>query len=174
LNAVFLQSTPRHRRSFLHLGATPAVLAVLLALLCACTSPGGRDIGSIYGQNRTGAQYLAAIRSSQGLGPLQADATLEAAALDQARRMARSGRMAHTTGAGASFPVRMARGGVEGAAAENIAYGGFGPAELFQRWMDSPGHRRNMLNPSYTRYGLASAQDSPGSGRRYWALVLAR
>lgn len=87
--------------------------------------------------------------------------------------MAGSGRMAHTTGLGRSFVRRMSGNGVDGAAAENIAHGAFGPDELFRRWMDSPAHRRNMLNPAYTRYGLASAEEA-GGGRRYWALVLAR
>jgi uncharacterized protein YkwD len=38
--------------------------------------------------------------------------------------------------------------------------------------MASPGHRRNMLDPRFSRYGLAHAGD--GNGQRYWALVLAR
>ena len=39
-------------------------------------------------------------------------------------------------------------------------------------WMTSKGHRRNMLDPRFGHYGLASAED--GQGRKYWALVLGR
>jgi uncharacterized protein YkwD len=39
-------------------------------------------------------------------------------------------------------------------------------------WMNSSGHRRNMLDPRFRRFGLASASAS-GSPERYWALVLA-
>ena len=149
---------------------TGLIVAACLAL-AACQSAGG--VGALRGENPTAAPYLAEIRSSNGLSALRADRSLEAAALEQARYMARSGRMAHTTGLGRSFGRRMSGNGVDGAAAENIAHGAFGPDELFRRWMDSPSHRRNMLNPAYTRYGLASAEEA-GGGRRYWALVLAR
>lgn len=128
-------------------------------------------VGTLQGENRTAASYLAEIRSSNGLPGLSADAGLESAALKQARYMAGTGRMAHTTRPGRSFDRRMKGDGIA-VAAENIAYGAFGPDELFRRWMNSPSHRRNMLDPDYTRYGLASAGD--GNGRRYWALVLAQ
>ncbi len=57
------------------------------------------------------------------------------------------------------------------AAAENIAYGRWGLDGLFETWMNSPGHRANILNPEYGRFGLASANGT--DGRRYWSLVLA-
>ena len=61
---------------------------------------------------------------------------------------------------------------IAGPAAENVAYGAMTPQKLFSMWMNSSGHRRNMLDPRFGRYGLASADD--GQGRRYWALVLAK
>ena len=58
-------------------------------------------------------------------------------------------------------------------AAENVAFGDIDVDELFLRWMNSSGHRRNMLDPRFTRYGLAYVREGNGSNRRYWALVLA-
>ena len=114
---------------------------------------------------------LAAIRSAHGLGPLAADRGLEKAALRQARYMARTGTMSHATGRGRDFVSRMTRIRTNGAAAENIAHGRMGLERLFETWMASEGHRRNMLDPRFTRFGLASAGDG---GDRYWALVLGR
>ena len=87
--------------------------------------------------------------------------------------MARSGRMAHTTGWGKNFVSRMRADGVRGAAAENVAYGDLDPPEVFSRWMNSAGHRRNMLDPAFSRFGLAYVREAENPKRRYWALVLA-
>jgi len=145
-------------------------LLIAAALLLGGCQSAGFD-GPATGQNGSGSAYLSSIRSSNGLSPLAADAALEQAALEQARLMAGAGVMNHTARFGRDFGRRVRRNGVDGAAAENIAHGAFGMDELFQRWMNSPGHRRNMLNPTYTRYGLASATEA--DGKRYWALILA-
>ena len=50
--------------------------------------------------------------------------------------------------------------------AENIAQGQQSEAEVFASWMDSQGHRENMLNPTYDQIGLARVGDM-------WTLVLA-
>ncbi|MGE0282712.1 MAG: CAP domain-containing protein [Rhizobiaceae bacterium] len=154
------------RRTLPFLGV---LAAAGLTLLSGCMSSG--PVGDTVGQNGSGASYLASIRSSNGLPALSPDSTLEAAALEQTRLMSGAQRMNHTARFGKNFGRRARGSGIEGAAAENIAYGAFGMDELFQRWMNSPGHRRNMLNPAYTRYGLASASDA--TGKRYWALILA-
>ncbi|MGE3369935.1 MAG: CAP domain-containing protein [Rhizobiaceae bacterium] len=131
------------------------------------------DIGPIAAEAETGETYLATIRSRHGLPSLSSDARLERAAREQAELMARSGRMDHRTGRGRDFASRMNDNGIEGAAAENLAHGAMPPAKVFQMWMDSDGHRRNMLDPRFSRFGLASAREA-GSDRKYWALVLGR
>lgn len=141
--------------------------AAALGLLAGCSSVSGLS-GSTY----NGPTSLAAIRAENGLTALTQDRDLDQAAAEQAGMMAQAGVMSHS--AGARFATRMRGHQTNGAAAENIAHGAFGTDELFRRWMESPPHRRNMLNPAYTRYGLASAADRSGGGRRYWALVLAR
>jgi uncharacterized protein YkwD len=151
--------------------AISALAASILLALAACQSTG--PIGSAVGASSAGAPYLADIRSDNGLGPLTPDARLEQAAKQQAAYMARSGKMAHNTGWGRGFASRMDKNGVDGAAAENVAPGRMEPEKLFSMWMNSAGHRRNMLDPRFTRFGLASAA-AGGSGERYWALVLGR
>ncbi len=129
---------------------------------------------SIPGEARSESadDILRRLREDEGLPALAADATLEKAASEQARLMAARQKMQHTTGRGDDFVSRVRRNGVEGAAAENIARGNFDMERLFLAWMNSRGHRRNMLDERFTRFGLASAQAK--SGERYWALVLAK
>lgn len=145
-----------------------AALAALLTLTAACASKG--IVTSSIGASATAEQYLGYIRRENGLAPSLPDPRLEKAAAQQARLMAQAGRMVHTTGHGRDFARRMRENDVKGAAAENIAHGRMELPKLFQMWVDSPSHRRNMLDPRFQRFGLASAADA--EGRRYWALVL--
>ena len=112
------------------------------------------------------------VYEDKGLPALKADAQLERAALRQSGYMASSGRMTHKTGFGKDFSSRMRGDGIEGPAAENIANGGMELDKVFEMWMNSRGHRNNMLDPRFHRYGLASAKDE--AGRKYWTLVLAK
>lgn len=155
---------------FWPLGITIAALLMVLAL-SGCQSISLLRIEGA-GANASAEEHLAAIRKGAGLPPLAPDAQLEKAARQQAELMAASGRMKHTTGRGKDFLTRVRGNGIEGAAAENIAYGRFGLDELFSAWVNSPGHRKNMLDPRFSRFGLASAR---GEGeRRYWSLIVAR
>ena len=125
------------------------------------------------GASAAAISNVQAIRSANGLAGLSADPTLERAALQQAAYMASAGRMAHTTSWGRSFASRVRDNEIHGLAAENIAMGRMDMDQLFARWMASPPHRRNMLDPQFTRFGLAYAESTNGSVERYWALVLA-
>jgi len=152
----------------------PAACFALVALLflAACQNlPAGGGSGGV-AASASGEMYLAAIRSEHGLPALSPDPKLEKAAAQQAGYMARSSQMSHRTGWRKDFATRMKENGVEGAAAENVAHGRMEPEKLFKMWMASQGHRRNMLDPRFSHYGLASAED--GQGRKYWALVLGR
>ena len=52
------------------------------------------------------------------------------------------------------------------AASENIAEGQIYPQEIMNDWMNSEGHRKNILNPNFTTLGVGVAKTS--SGRLYW------
>ena len=149
-----------------------AIIATLLALAACQTGDWWPKESAAAGASASAAAHLAEIRSSAGLARLAPDSTLEKAAARQAAYMASSGRMEHTTGLGRDFAARMKRDGVAAPAAENLAHGRIETDRLFSMWMNSPGHRRNMLDPRFSRYGLAYAGD--GNGQRYWALVLGR
>ena len=119
----------------------------------------------------SGAEYLARIRSAHGLPKLVSDPKLERAALVQSGYMAASGRMTHDTGRGRDFFSRMKKDGIDGVAAENLAHGRMDLNKLFSMWMNSQGHRRNLLDPRLKRFGLAYVPAK--NGERYWTLVVA-
>jgi uncharacterized YkwD family protein len=52
------------------------------------------------------------------------------------------------------------------AAGENIAMGQQSPQAVMTAWMNSPGHRSNILSPAYTQIGVGVAKDSRGV--LYW------
>lgn len=162
-----MQTTP-HRRTVLG-----AIGLAALTGLAACSTT-ALPTGDGAGISSSATSTLASIRASAGLGPLAPDAQLERAALQQAGYMAGAGRMSHTTGWGKDFASRVKDNGIQGAAAENIAEGRFDLQKLFDIWMHSPGHRRNMLDPRFTRYGLAYVRDGGDSAIRYWSLVLGK
>ena len=120
-------------------------------------------------------------RAEQGAGRVAADATLERAARGLADFMARTDKYGHDAD-GSSVSQRVRRAGYDSCmVSENIAlhYNSEGVATAnlariyVQGWKDSPGHRRNMLDPGATDLGVAVAR-SPTSGRYYAVQVFAR
>lgn len=52
---------------------------------------------------------------------------------------------------------------------ENVAYGYVSAKQLQRAWMNSPGHRSNILNKDFRKIGVGAAKDS--RGRWYYATV---
>ncbi len=117
--------------------------------------------GSFIGTPET-ATTLNGFRAANGLSQLRSDVALTAMASSHAADMARRDNLNHD-----GFKEQR---GPRGARAENVAYGCKDTACAINQWANSSGHRSNMLIPSLTRYGLASATSS--SGKKYWALEL--
>lgn len=105
-------------------------------------------------------------RDRKGRDPVRHDRRLEGAAQDYADQMARSGRLSHT-GPDGSDPQQRAQDADCScvAVAENIARGPGSVGQVFDAWMDSKGHRRNMLGRDYASYGLGRSGD-------VWVLML--
>lgn len=112
---------------------------------------------------------LSALRAGQGLArPLGHSAALQAAAQAHADDMARTGELSHRGANGSTAGSRIRSAGYNACFhAENIAFGQANTAAVFQDWMGSSGHRRNILAPEATQFGFAR-----NSG--YSVLVLAR
>jgi len=114
------------------------------------------------------ASMISEFRAKQGEGSVVIDATLNRIALDQAKAMAAKDKLDHDVLG--SFNSRMAPAKA-GRAAENIAYGHEGFAKTLDQWINSSGHRKNLLLPKASRVGVASARSA--SNRTYWAMVIA-
>lgn len=113
-----------------------------------------------------------AIRRQNGLSMMATDPKLEQAALYQAKRMASHGKIGHSIGWGNGFVARLKQAGIRGPAAENVASGQSDTDAVFKAWMNSAGHRKNMLDPVFDRYGLAWATPVNKPHYVYWAMML--
>ena len=87
--------------------------------------------------------------------------------------------MSHTGSDGSSPFERIAHFGyVFSAAAENVAAGYASPAEVVNGWMNSVGHRENLLNPAYLDVGIGYVFSSDvgvnGNYAHYWVMTLGR
>ena len=65
-----------------------------------------------------------------------------------------------------SWDQRIRDCGYEGGAGENIAYGYRTPQDVFEGWLNSPGHRKNIENAGYRVLGVGAAVND--TGRIYW------
>ncbi|WP_255362514.1 CAP domain-containing protein [Blastococcus aurantiacus] len=123
------------------------------------------------GSDRAG-QVLALVnqaRASAGCRPLAADARLAAVAAAHSADMRDRGFFDHVNLAGQSPFDRAGAAGVS-ARAENIARGQRDPAAVMDSWMNSPGHRANILDCGLTRLGVGIAD---GGGGPWWTQLFA-
>lgn len=112
-------------------------------------------------------------RANAGVAPLVLDEALCNAANMRAIEMDRTGEFSHTRPNGNScFEVYDICGVEPGAYGENIAAGQPTPEDVVNGmygWMNSPGHKANILNPAYTRMGLGYSTGGGGAYHHYWA-----
>ncbi|MGB8939334.1 MAG: CAP domain-containing protein, partial [Streptomyces sp.] len=106
-------------------------------------------------------------RTAAGLRPLSPDPLLTVAAQDHSADMVARAFYAHTSPEGGEpWDRASAAGSTHRAIGENIACGQRTPAEVVDGWMNSPGHRANILKPSFTHLGVGFA--GGGSAGTYW------
>jgi uncharacterized protein YkwD len=111
-------------------------------------------------------------RTSRGLKPLKSNRRLANAARNHARDMVARGYFSHDSMNGASFVDRIRKAGYVSARAfpslgEDLAWGSGSlgtPREIVESWMDSPGHRANILSPKFREGGMGVAFGDPGAG----------
>src|SRR5262249_37355978 len=88
-------------------------------------------------------------RTANGCGALHVDRRLVAAARAHSTDMVTGNYFDHTGSDGSNFVQREERAGyTTGASAENIAWGYRTPQDVVTAWINSPGHRANLLNCS--------------------------
>ena len=111
------------------------------------------------------AALVNAERAKYGLSALTVDTNVQQAALVRAKETAQS--FSHTRPNGSSFSTALTEAGVSyRTAGENIAYGQSTPQQVMNAWMNSSGHRANILNANYTTIGVGYTVIN---GTAYWA-----
>lgn len=106
-------------------------------------------------------------RAAVGCPALSVDSRLTAAARGHSADMAARGYFSHETPEGVSFSARITQAGYRwSAAAENIAAGQRDAAAVMRAWMNSDGHRRNILNCSLRHIGVGLVYSA--NNRPYW------
>jgi uncharacterized protein YkwD len=105
-------------------------------------------------------------RTAARCDELTVDERLRTAARGHSEDMAANDYFDHDSLDGRSPTDRARAAGYPGGVGENIAAGYRTPEEVVAGWMDSDGHRRNILDCDYTVIGVGLAYDS--GGRPYW------
>ncbi|MEU6315337.1 CAP domain-containing protein [Streptomyces sp. NPDC047014] len=113
------------------------------------------------------AEVLALVnqeRAAAGCPAVTLNAKLTQAAQDHSADMASHSNMSHTGSDGSDPGQRITRAGYTWSTyGENVAYGYGSPKAVMDGWMNSPGHRQNILNCSFKEIGIGLAQPN-----NYW------
>jgi uncharacterized protein YkwD len=102
-------------------------------------------------------------RVAAGCPALGTNKTLVYAARLHSKDMATYNYFSHTGRDGSTFVQRAARAGYSGASAENIAWGYRGAEAVVSGWMNSAGHRQNILTCSHKVVGVGVAKKADGT-----------
>ncbi|KYH29150.1 MULTISPECIES: CAP domain-containing protein [Clostridium] len=112
-------------------------------------------------------ELVNAERSKNGLAPLKANAELSKVAVAKAQDMIDKNYFDHNSPTyGSPFDMMKKFGISYIAAGENIAYGQKTPSEVMNAWMNSSGHRANILNANFTEIGVGMVKKADGTP--YW------
>jgi uncharacterized protein YkwD len=154
----------------------PFAAAFAALVLAAAVWAGGASAGAglklalSTREQQTTAQ-INQLRVSYGLRPLKFSWALFDFADTHCEQMLADGYFGHRSLTGASFASRIETFYPVGeasyyAAGENLLWssGSISSAQMIQRWMQSPPHRRNLLNPTWRQMGLAmvTSPSAPG------------
>lgn len=106
------------------------------------------------------------IRQKNNLNPLKPNEELMRLSKKNAEAMSSAGYFSHTSPTEGSFEQRMEKSGLSfRRAGENIAKGHTSAQQVVDGWMNSKGHRENILNPEFTDIGVGYASGD------YWTQI---
>ena len=174
---------------------TSLLVAIVLNLTAGCPNPAGSggmgaDLttgGTTGGTGTTGGgstggtvtttdadrilELVNSERNSRGLNGLTRNSKLDAAATVHADDMRTNGFFSHTGSDGGSVSERATAAGYAWTSiGENIAQGDLTPEAVMDLWMNSDGHRANILNDTFTELGVGIND----SGSTLWVQVFGR
>lgn len=111
-------------------------------------------------------------RAAAGLAPVTVDNRIKVAAEAHSTDQAQRNKMTHTGAGGTSAGQRLNTLGYSWSTwAENVAAGQPNCTSVVNAWMNSSGHRKNILNPSMQHIGVGAVKAT--NGTTYWTMDLA-
>ncbi|MEV7990090.1 CAP domain-containing protein [Micromonospora sp. NPDC085948] len=126
--------------------------------------------GTVSAQAREVVDLVNAERAKAGCGALSIDDKLMTAAQKHSQDQADHKNMSHTGSDGSNAGTRLDRIGYAWRTyGENVAWNQQTPAAVMDAWMNSSGHRANILNCAFTEIGVGIAT----SNGPYWTQVFA-
>ncbi len=155
---------------------TPPVLIALVALavlvaIAARPEPASADMSAL---ERDALELVNAERTQRGLDPLVPTSTLDQAASWMAWDMSTTGGISHTDTLGRGLRDRLNAFGYPSNSSirENVAAGGIfaDPAAVVDAWMNSSGHRANILAANVKAIGVGLHVAPGTSYRNFWVL----
>ena len=121
-------------------------------------------VSSVNSMEKQVASLTNSERKAAGLGSLTLDSQLSMLARMKAEDMAKNGYFSHTSPTyGSAFDMMKQYGVSYRTAGENIAKGQKTAESVMNGWMNSSGHRANILSSAYTHIGVGYAKDSKGN-----------
>jgi uncharacterized YkwD family protein/spore coat assembly protein SafA len=125
------------------------------------------ELGEVKSVEEQVAALVNQERSKHGLQPLKLNWELSRVARYKSQDMIDKNYFSHTSPTyGSPFTMMKNFGISYRAAGENIAGGQKTPQEVMNAWMNSEGHRKNILSSQYTEIGVGYAKG--GSYGHYW------
>ena len=145
--------------------------AFLIALMMLGLTLGHASTAHADAMETDALALINAARAKAGCAALAVNPKLQSAAAGHAKAMARQNFFSHTGKNGSTAKSRINAAGYGWSAiAENIAAGQSTAKEVVSTWLASAGHKKNMLNCTYTETGLAVVyqhDDAPIKGYQY-------
>ena len=102
-------------------------------------------------------------RAKHGCAAVTVNPQLTTAARGHSGWMAQTGTFSHTGSGGSTFTNRARAAGYGSPSGENIAWGYRDAAQLVDGWMNSPGHRANIVNCASTTVGVGAVYAANGT-----------
>lgn len=158
----------RARFPHLAVAAALALLALGAGAAVGATKP-ARDVAAADGLERSVLAELNAVRRSHGLVPLRLSQPLSRAADAHSRSMGVHGFFEHDSRDGSPFWRRVLRfypRSSRWSVGENLLWStpGLTASRAVQLWLDSPGHRKNILAARWREIGLSAVSVSAAPG----------
>jgi uncharacterized protein YkwD len=160
-NSEFLFGAPRNLKFHFPAAGRNLKFLVAAAFFCFFSSRASAELQRNDSERQL-LEFLNRERTSQGLAALQWDNALFKAARKHALLMLDLNMLEHQLPNEPGLEARLAEAGARFAViAENIAVGA-NPEIIHKGWMNSPGHRKNILDPRLTSVGIAVVRGPGG------------